>query len=971
MLSIRWINDPHYFLDQARADYYLMGGEPPGVWWREGAAPELGLRGEVKKWQLPNLFRGFRPKKPGRPPLDGVGPSGEGPFDGRALIQNAGAENHQSAWDLTFSAPKDFGVLWSAADVDTRPILQKIHAAAVNHALGYLQDVAAYTRRGQGGAFIQKAKLLVAQFEHGSSRELDPQLHTHCVVINVCTRPDGTKGTILSRPLYEHKLTAGACYQAALAVLLQQELGLRIRPARVGFEIEGVPRELSRHQSKRRTAIEAALGTKGFSSARASEVATLDTRPGKTAPPRAELFEIWQETNRQFGFTAEHVRQLLGRVKHDITPEMVKDTLANAITAVASQHSHFSEQEVLREALRQSLGQGIPPALLREAVEEACRDGQTLVCVGRRDGYIHYTTAENLQRERQLVAAVEGLSGDARHVVPEIAVKKQLDEKLPLTPGLSDSDRQRNEQQRRAVRQITTRKGAIQVISGVAGAGKTYALKVAHSIWQDAGFRVLGIALAGVAARRLEDETGIKCTTVAGFLKRLEHAVVCPPTAWGPGEILSGFHHSEKDPPTWIDKKTVIVLEEVGMLGTHGLAKITEAVSLAGAKLVALGDRLQLQPLEAGGPMAALEELAGSAELTHITRQRLDPTDVTPDWQRQVVHQFRQGNSVQALTLLAERGRVEVLENRDRAKAALIEDWAKRSVNAPKDHLMIAATNADADDLNARAQGLRAERGLLGHSGVQIGDQRVFTQDRVRFTKPSRPIGVENGDFGTLVAVKPGGKTILVELDRGGRVAVPLKEYADVRLGYASTSHAAQGGTFLRTSVLVGGSMQDLHLTYVQASRHVEGTRFYTDRFEAGQLLQGLACQMAETNAKDLALDVMRENRQPAKGQTSPGVGASIPSLAEVARDTAPQTAPRHEAYFEPTNHPGEARLDLSKLDRLKALLEPETREQSQRPSKKELDRHFELLKSHAEDARGRLTLDPVTNRVRSGPGRL
>src|SRR5262245_27980884 len=200
MLSIAALSggQGNYYLALARDDYYLKGGEPPGRWLGEGAKL-LGLTGQVEGPALKQLLRGFS--------ADGAVP----------LIQGAGNSDHQPGWDLTFSCPKSVSVLWSQAEESERRVIQEAQAAAVREALDYLQDVAAFTRRGKGGHTQERTKLLVASFDHGTSRAQDPQLHTHCLILNVGVRADGTTGTILSEPFYRHKLAAGAMYRAELA----------------------------------------------------------------------------------------------------------------------------------------------------------------------------------------------------------------------------------------------------------------------------------------------------------------------------------------------------------------------------------------------------------------------------------------------------------------------------------------------------------------------------------------------------------------------------------------------------------------------------------------------------------------------------------------------------------------------------------------------------------------------------------
>jgi ATP-dependent exoDNAse (exonuclease V) alpha subunit len=85
-----------------------------------------------------------------------------------------------------------------------------------------------------------------------------------------------------------------------------------------------------------------------------------------------------------------------------------------------------------------------------------------------------------------------------------------------------------------------------------------------------------------------------------------------------------------------------------------------------------------------------------------------------------------------------------------------------------------------------------------------------------------------------------------------------LNEYEHVRLGYAVTTHRAQGITVDNAYVLAGGSMQDRELSYVQMSRARDNTRIYIDKLEAGENLKEMVLTMERSRAKELALDVQR-----------------------------------------------------------------------------------------------------------------
>src|SRR5215207_3877791 len=136
-------------------DYYLSGAEAPGRWIGSGCA-DLGLDGVVDEAQLRRVL------------------SGQHPESGHALGRVI--KNRRAGFDCTFSAPKSVSVLFGLANDEVRAIIVGAHERAVDEALGYLERVAAVTRRGPGGAqAIDTGGFVAAAFRHRTSRAGDPQ----------------------------------------------------------------------------------------------------------------------------------------------------------------------------------------------------------------------------------------------------------------------------------------------------------------------------------------------------------------------------------------------------------------------------------------------------------------------------------------------------------------------------------------------------------------------------------------------------------------------------------------------------------------------------------------------------------------------------------------------------------------------------------------------------------------------------
>ena len=285
-----------YYIGLAREDYYTKGGEPPGLW-IGGGSKQISLDGTVKPQQLRNLLLGFSP--------DG----------GLDLVRNAGDEKRQSGWDLTFSAPKSVSVIWALSSPDVRQQIQRAQFEAATTTLSFLEREAGIVRLGAGGREIEKARLIAAAFEHGTSRAQDPQLHTHVLLLNIGVRADGTTRALSSRPIYRMKMLAGRVYRESLALALERDLSVEIHRTNSSFSIAGVPDSVCRTFSKRREQILTALEERSLTSAIAAKIAALDTRPAKALIPREKLFAVWQEKGKELGFGTREVTELLSRAR--------------------------------------------------------------------------------------------------------------------------------------------------------------------------------------------------------------------------------------------------------------------------------------------------------------------------------------------------------------------------------------------------------------------------------------------------------------------------------------------------------------------------------------------------------------------------------------------------------------------------------------------------------------------------------
>ena len=250
--------------------------------------------------------------------------------------------------------------------------------------------------------------------------------------------------------------------------------------------------------------------------------------------------------------------------------------------------------------------------------------------------------------------------------------------------------------------------------------------------------------------------------------------------------------------------------------------------------------------------------------MEHVVRQKIEPDDPNPTWHREAGKLIAAGAVAKAIKLFAERGRLSVLPQRDQAMVSMIRDWSVQGIANPNDHIVLAATRADVAELNAMCQSARLDAGALGADHCVIGDIQLCTGDIVLFTKNSRLYQVNNGDRGEVLGFSRLSKTMAVRLQKTEKtVYIPYRNYKEVQLGYAVTTHKAQGATVPSVYVLLGGPMQDRNLSYVQTTRACESTRLYLDKSHAGPELKHLLKHMEKARPKKLAHDVSQVSPRP------------------------------------------------------------------------------------------------------------
>ncbi len=411
-----------------------------------------------------------------------------------------------------------------------------------------------------------------------------------------------------------------------------------------------------------------------------------------------------------------------------------------------------------------------------------------------------YTSAAILEAERRLLEAAEWTDG---YVIPEFFID------LTVRRGTAAGARL-DAGQAELVSALATSGARTQVALAPAGSGKTTAMATLATAWRSGGGHVIGLTPTAVAADELGQAIDTPAETVAKFL----HSA----TAAASDGRVAAF------PP--IGPRTLVVIDEAGMVGTKDLAAVVDRVLERGGSVRLVGDDQQLTAVAASGVFRDLAE-QGSALGTTVRLTELHR--FTHADEAAATFGIRSGDRA-ALEHYLSKGRVHV-GMAGTAVDQAFQAW-RADLAAGRSSLLLAAGRDTVRGLNELARGDR-----LGAWPVRTGREVVFADgtrasagDVVITRHNDRSIRGRDGSW-----VKNGDRWVVRGIDRNGdlnvaragqqarRLGATLKLPADyvvqhVQLGYASTIHGAQGATVDTTHTVVTGAESRQGL-YVALSR--------------------------------------------------------------------------------------------------------------------------------------------------------
>ena len=837
-------------------DYYTRGDPSlqSDTQWQGTGAENLNLSGPVDKAVFQQLLHGQTP-------------------DGKPLHSKAiKADNHRAATDYTFSAPKSVSI---AALIQKDKRVIQAHDQAVKTALAVLENRYAQTRVRRGPGIREKVQtnnLIAATFRHETSREQDPQLHTHCVVINATQLENGKWQSLSNEEVLNNQKLLGEIYQNELAVQLRKS-GYEIEPNGSGqFECKGYDESLLNLFSTRTQQIEAyierweaALKETGGKPLQASQKkqATLATRLRKKSVPREVLLDGW------------HRAINTGEVTLPATPEAPqKELTGQAQTAAVEGVNHASERESVfrveraeRFALEHHLG------------EQSFAELQTAMkAAGLLPAKNRHTTQAAIERELDTISVMQSGQNQVNPIASEQQVNHLLLAEYSLTEG-----------QRQAIEKTALSSDQYIAWQGVAGAGKTYSLRLLTQLAKEQGYEVTGYAPSAQAANVLSEEAEIESNTIA----RLLHS----------NPDLSSQNHpsaqSSEQPSEQALKQPLWIVDEAGLLSAKDAHALLRKAQRERARVILVGDLRQLSAVEAGNPFKSLQ-VAG-IQTCYLEESRRQKTEAL----RAAVVCLAAGEQKEGLERLENAGMMHEIPDPWKRRQQLVTDYMSKPVETRNKTLVLCGTNAERlaltaalrtalqtdGSLGADAFTLRSLRALdrtkaqlkyaAGYSEgevvVPVRDYRrygleknaqytvtgrdvehnlitvvgptgeaitfdpsrcadkttyvvqeiaIAPGDQLRWTRNDKTKGMRNGQLVTVVTIDTNGMATFEDAD-GQATTLDLKgqQYLDYAL--VSTTYSAQGKTAERVLVIDDGTVSKEGL-YVAVSRAKTSLSLYT-----------------------------------------------------------------------------------------------------------------------------------------------
>lgn len=668
-----------YYSEQTdKESYYSQDGQTKGEWHGE-SIEELGLKDgqEVRQQDIDNVMNGWG-------------------LDGKALVYNANAENRRKGYDIAFTPDKSVSVAYAMAkesgDMETAGKIREMHDAGVKKAMDYLETKALYRETSNGiTSDVRSGNLIYASYFHEVNRERESNIHTHNTVANIVKTPDGYKA-LENKEIVEHQKAAQRIYTAELAKLSVQN-NIAIEPSEYGFRYAGISQELCDKYSQRSAQIKEKVKElkslyPNMTDVELREKAALATRKPKdlSKPLTATLEKEDLAKYQDFKNTNINRDNYAAAEK---TYMHANEAVAAAIKDLTNKEAVVSENELLSKSLDYSVGKADI-----ETVRKAIAENKEIIRLTEKD----YTTKEMIglekQIEKRMKAGINSVKAVTNNNNVGMAVKS-YEKKNAIAL---------NDEQVNAVKTMLTTSDRYTIIQGSAGTGKTTLLNVTNQIAKENGYEIIAISFQGKAADEMAKSIGpdVRYSTIEGF-KNMEN----------------------------IGDRHVVIMDEASMTGIRDMKDVQDKIEAAGARLIMIGDKKQIQSLGAGKTFEQAQNFGLSkAELKESRRQK-------DKGYKQIVKDFANGKTQNSIKRIEKAKKISEFTDENRKIKAVVDKYNEiKSRNKNESVLIVANTNKEKNEYNEIIHGQDKERGKVKDCRTfMVSENKNLSETELRFAK--------------------------------------------------------------------------------------------------------------------------------------------------------------------------------------------------------------------------------------------
>jgi nucleoside-triphosphatase THEP1 len=422
-----------------------------------------------------------------------------------------------------------------------------------------------------------------------------------------------------------------------------------------------------------------------------------------------------------------------------------------------------------------------------------------------------------------------------------------------------------NEEQKSAVYEICGERN-FDILVGKAGAGKTTTMQAISEVYTENGSRVIGMSLSAVASENLGKDADIESATIASWAHRWrtyeaakeEFLSFNSIVTEGVLKQIDWYNDLQRYERYQLKSGDVIVVDEAGMVGTKEWKVVLDAAEKFGAKVIAVGDDNQFNPIGAGHCFKQFLNFASAdncrtSDRTPVTVCRLNLLRRQKvDWQREASVEFSNLNTGEALARYENHGMVHEVEE------SMYQQVSRKYLEIEKlgTAVVLCSTNRECSAINDEVRALKKERGELGKTICSIQTMvnnrlscKDFSEnDRIIFLKNDKRLDVKNGQVGNVKSFNAG--ILSVETESGVK-KIDVREYKSADHAYAITLHKSQGKTYDNTIVLANKIM-DAKAFYVAMTRHRESVDLYYSKSDFGSFKDLVNCASKVINKDSL-----------------------------------------------------------------------------------------------------------------------